>query len=150
MRAQFGGHEPAHGTCEREPVLRIQVELVTDAARWRQPRELGTEALHAPAFLVDGDDERRRAHGVDVGHQLRELLGRLVVAREQDDAAHERMAQHVAVLGRQLETCHVDHQRTQGHSIHPCRSPLLRTPLEDRHGLHMCRVREHIKDPGGA
>ena len=97
------------------PCLGVDVEFVTDAPRRRQQREAGTEALHAPAFLVHGHDQRRGAHGMDVGHQARELRGIGVVAREQDDAAHERMAQHIAVLGRQLETGHVDHQWTQGH-----------------------------------
>ena len=60
MRAQLGGHEPAHRARERESVLRVEVVLVADAPRRRQQRELGTEALHAPAFLVDGDDQRGR------------------------------------------------------------------------------------------
>ena len=57
------------------PCSGIEVEFVADAPRRRQQRELGTEALHAPAFLVDADDERRRADRMDVGHQPRELVG---------------------------------------------------------------------------
>ena len=55
---------------------------------------------------------------MDVGDEAGELLGVGVVAREQDDAAHERMAQHFAVLGRQLETGDIDHQWPKGHKPH--------------------------------
>jgi hypothetical protein len=65
--------------------------------------------------MIDADDQRRRAHGVDVRDEFRELFGACEVAREEDDAAHERMAQHFAVFGRQLETVDVDHQWAQGH-----------------------------------
>ena len=53
MRAQLGGHEPAHGARQREAMPGIEVEFVADAARRRQQREVRAEALHAPAFLVD-------------------------------------------------------------------------------------------------
>ena len=86
--------------------------------RW-QCRESGPEPLDAPAFLIDGHDERGLAHGVNIGHQVRELRGIGVVASKEDDAAHQRMAQHFAVLGRQLETGHIDHQWPKGHNLLP-------------------------------
>ena len=108
--------------------------------RW-QRAEAGPESLHASAFLVDGDDQRRGSHGMDVRHETGEL-GRIgVVAREQDDAAHERMAQHLAVLGRQLETADIDHQWSKSHNLFP---------VEHSYRFHVCGVREHIKDPRGA
>ena len=96
------------------PCLGIEIEFVADAPQRRQRREARAEPLDAPAFLVDATMSAGDAHGMDVGHQARELLGGGVVAREQDDAAHERMAQHFAVLGRQLETGDIDHQWAQG------------------------------------
>src|SRR5690349_11488208 len=115
MRAEFGRHEPAHRARERHALLRIDVEFMTDAAQGRQGREAGAEPLNAAAFLVHGHDERRRTDGMDVGDQPGELVGVGVVAREQDDAAHERMAQDFAVLGRELETGDIDHQWPKGH-----------------------------------
>ena len=53
VRAQLGGHEPAHGTRQRQALPGVEVEFVADAPRRRQRRESRAEALHAPAFLVD-------------------------------------------------------------------------------------------------
>ena len=79
----------------------VDVEFVTHASRRRQCREPGTEALDAPALLVDG---RRSSAGERTAWmsatRARELRGVGVVAGEQIDAAYERMAQDFAVLGR--------------------------------------------------
>ena len=88
---------------------------------------------------------------MDVGHQPGELLGGGMVAREQDDAANERMAQDFPVLGRELEAGDIDHQWAQSHGKRSSLpEPPLRCPFEHRHGLHMCGVRKHIKYTGGA
>ena len=73
------------------------------------------EALHAPAFLIGGDQQPRVAHRVDLRHQPPQLLRVGVVAREQDDAAHQRMREHFAIFGRQLLARDIDHQRSQRH-----------------------------------
>ena len=54
--------------------------------------EAVAKALHAAAFVVDRD-EQRGPQRVDLGVQRAQLLGRLVVAREEDDAAGQRMQQ---------------------------------------------------------
>ena len=54
-----------------------------------------------------------------------------VVAREQDDAADQRMAQHLAVLGRQLEAGDIDHQWAQGHGL-----SILSSVLSPEHPLY--------------
>ena len=43
----------------RDAGARVEVELVPDAPRRRQPREARAEALYAPALLVHRDDQRR-------------------------------------------------------------------------------------------
>ena len=154
MRAQLGGHQPAHGAGQLQTLFGVEVIGMTDAPRRRQQRELRTEALHAPALLVHGHDQRRVAHRVDIGHQLAQLLRGLVVAREEDDAADERMAQDLAVLGRELEAGDIDHQWAQGHgessnSLGQYSGSRLRGPFEHRHGLHVGGMREHIKYTGG-
>ena len=71
--------------------------------RWTRPPSWSTATTSAGVRTAWMSATRRR-----------ELLGIGVVAREEDDAAHERMAQHIAVLGRQLETGDIDHQWAQG------------------------------------
>ena len=124
------------------PLFGIEVEFVSDPARRRQLGEARSKPLHSPAFLVDRDDQRGLSHGMDVGHQARKLIGVVIVAGEQDDAAHERMAQHVAVLGRQLETCHVDHQGAQGHNFRSCpgRLSIPRAWCAETYQVHRRRV----------
>src|SRR6187549_2764090 len=122
MRAQLGGHQPAHGPGQLQTLFGVEVIGMTDAPRRWQQRELGPEALHAPALLVHGHDQRRVARRVDIGDQLAQLLRRLVVAREEDDAADERMAQHLAVLGRELEAGDIDHQWAQSHGTYLSRT----------------------------
>ena len=82
---------------------------------------------------------------MDVGDQLRELLDAAVISREQDDGADQWMAQHLAVLGRELVPGNVDHQRAQGHF-----SSDLRRSLQHCDGLDVCRVRKHVDHAGGA
>ena len=43
--------------------------------------------------MIHADDECRRTYGVDVGHEPSQLLGRFVVAREEDHAADVMLAQ---------------------------------------------------------
>ena len=56
-------------------------------------RESFAKALHAPAFVIDGDHERGVAQVADLRGQSRQLLHALEIAREQDDAADQRMRQ---------------------------------------------------------
>ncbi len=49
------------------------------------------EALHPAALMIDCDDQRRAALGMDRRDQRAQLRGVDVIAREQDDAADERM-----------------------------------------------------------
>src|SRR5262249_49349732 len=91
--------------------------LADTPSRW-QCRESRTEALHAPTLLVNGDDQRRAACGVDCSHELRQLFRVRVVPGEENDAANERMPQQLALLGRHSGPEKVDHQRPKAHIMH--------------------------------
>ena len=77
----------------------IGVKQLTQATRGRQAREAGAEALHAPALMIDRDEQWRIARRMNAARELQQLLGAFVVACEEDDAAHQRMREHVALLG---------------------------------------------------
>ena len=116
MRPQLRRHQPAERARQSHTGARLQVELVTDAARGGQEREAAAKALHAATFLVDRNDERWRAYGVNCAHQGRQLLRIEVVACEQDHTADERMAEQVALLRRDLRPGEIDHQGTETHA----------------------------------
>jgi len=65
----------------------IKIELMTDGAERRQRRKPLPESLHAPALVIDGDQEPWTAQPVDLRHQLLKLLRIGVIAGEQDHAA---------------------------------------------------------------
>ncbi len=53
--------------------LRVEVVFLADAPERRQHRKLRPEALHPPAFVVDGDQQGRVRTRMDRGHEGREL-----------------------------------------------------------------------------
>src|SRR2546430_7817327 len=53
----------------RKSRARVQVEFVTDTPRGRQQGESLAEALHPPALVIHGHDERRRALGMNRADQ---------------------------------------------------------------------------------
>src|SRR3984885_3756633 len=116
VRAQLRGHEPAEATRELKCGIGVEVKFVPDAACRRQQREAALEALHASAFLVDRNDERRCTRGVDVGAERGKLRVVNIIARKQDDAAHQRMAQELAVFATQLKTRHINHQGAEANA----------------------------------
>src|SRR2546430_1947777 len=100
----------------RKSRARVQVEFVTDTPRGRQQGESLAEALHPPALVIHGHDQRRRALGMNRADQCGELLGIGVVAREEDDAAHQRMAQQLALLRADGAAHEIDHQGAETHA----------------------------------
>ncbi len=91
-------HQPTEVAREGEPFGTTGRVAAPDFAQRRQPGESRLEALNAPAFLVHGHEQGRRADRVDLGGEARHLLRALVVAREEDHAADLRVAQHLALL----------------------------------------------------
>src|SRR5207248_5428373 len=72
--------------------------------------------LYPPALVIHGHDERRGALGMNRADQCGQLVGDGVVAREEDAAAHQRMAQQLALLGGGRAAGEVDHQGAQTHA----------------------------------
>ena len=65
----------------------MAVPQFAQRAHGGQAGEAVDKALHAPTFVVNGDDEFGLAQGFDLAAQLGKLAGVLVIAAEQDDAA---------------------------------------------------------------
>ena len=115
-RAQLGGHHVAgrgggvgggHRAVAGRAVAVVHPALAVDVHR-RQVREaVGTEALHAAAFVVDAHEQvgPDRLH---LRHQLGDLLAVDPVAAEQDRAAGERMREAAPVVGAQRRAGHVE------------------------------------------
>ena len=59
--------------------------------------------------MIDGDQERRLTDCMDLARELRQLFGRFIIAREENDAAHQRMRQTPAVFVGQRRARHVEH-----------------------------------------
>ena len=74
------------------------------------------EALHAPALVVDTDEELRRAQLANRMGELDQLQRRGEVSREEDHRAHLRMLQALEIVGRELEARDVDHDRPEPHA----------------------------------
>ena len=144
---QLRGHEPAVPARERQPRIAIEVELMADEAQRRQRREPRAEALHAPAFVIDRHQQPRTAHRMDLCHEPLQLLRVGVVAREQDDAADQRMDQHLAILGRQFLAGDVDHQWSERHCALPGDCPVGVIVAYPRLEVRPARL---IHDPAGA
>ncbi len=84
----------------------------------RSTEEAIAEALHAAALVVHRHQQwrGRAARGYPPpAHPA--VQGVLVIAGKEDDAAHQRMAQHFTVFRRQALACDIDHQRSQSHAL---------------------------------
>ena len=107
--AQFGAEHVAGGGGGVGGAQRVVHPQFAQGAHRRQVREaVGAEALHAAAFVVDAD-QHVGAHVLDGGGELGELAPVLPVAREQDQAAGERVLQAAAVGRRQRGAGDVEH-----------------------------------------
>ena len=113
--AQLRGHQPAALPGELSPGGCVEIVFAPDRAHRRQDRETLAKALYAAAFMIDGDEHRRVARGADVRDQALELLDALEIAREQDDASHQRMREQLAILLGEAMALHIDHQGAEGH-----------------------------------
>ena len=86
----------------------IRVPALAQGTHGGDGREALAEALHTAALVVHGHQQRRRADGMDLVGQRAQLLGRLVVAGKEDDAAHQRVAQTLALGLGQAQAGHID------------------------------------------
>ncbi len=115
-RTQFRGHQPSELAREAKARGTVRRVATADLAQRRQSREPVAKPLHAPAFLVDRHQQRRRPDRVNLRDQARKLRRAFVVAREQDHAADLRVREHVALLGLERDAAEVDHHGTERHA----------------------------------
>ncbi len=114
--AQFRGQHIAGLLRQMARALRMRIPDFAELAHRRNLREALAEALHPPALVVHRDQQRRRAQRVDRGSELCKLAWRLVIAREQDHPADQRMHQSCLVLRSQSRAQHIQHHRPQTHN----------------------------------
>ena len=112
---QLGSERQADLTCRRNRRLRVVVPPVAEPAHRRHACKCIAATLHAPAFVVDGDQQRWRAQAMNRRAEGCELLRIDIVAGEQDRAADQRMAQAFALFRGQFGTGDIDHQRAVIH-----------------------------------
>jgi hypothetical protein len=89
-------------------------------SHWRQAGETVAEALHPAPFVIDGNQQWRLSAGRGWRRQGRQLRWIGVVARKQDDAADQRMAEALTVEIGQFGAGDVDHQRAERQVRHAC------------------------------
>ena len=114
-RSQLRRHEPAALPGEMPTGLRVEIVFATDRAHRRQHREALAKALHPAAFMVDRDQRRRRSRRAYVRNEALDLLDAFEVAREENDAADQRMPQQLAILLRENHALQIDHEGTESH-----------------------------------
>src|SRR5205814_4314262 len=115
MRLQLAAHHEAAAARRGDRLRGIAVPQASELAHRGNRREAVAKALHAPALVVHGDEERGLAELADRMRELDELQRRRKVAREEDHAAHLRMLQALEVVGRELEPGDVHHDGAEPH-----------------------------------
>ena len=115
--AQLGGQHIACLLREMTRALRMGIPYPAQLAHRGYLRKPLAEALHAPAFVVHRDQQRGRAQRMDRRGEFDQLAGRLVIAREQDRPAGQRMPQPRLVLRRQRLAQQIQHNWSQAHSL---------------------------------
>ncbi len=116
VRAQLGSEHVAERGRHAAGLQYVAVPQLAEPAHRRQTREPAAEPLHAPAFVVDRNQQWRIAQRVDLGRQPKQLRRRLEVTSEQDHHADQRVHQPLALARRQLETVDADDHRSGRHA----------------------------------
>ena len=107
-----------HITCllrQMARALRMRIpDLAEFAHRGKFAKSLA-ETLYPPPLMIHRDQQRRRAQCMDRGSEFCQLARRLIIAREQNDPAHQRVKQARLVLGSHCGSGHIQHHRSQTH-----------------------------------
>ena len=114
---QFGSQDVARRGCNLGGQQHILVPKLAQPAHGRQHGEaIGAKALHAPAFMIDRDEEVL-AHGTNRIGQRGELRAIFEVPCEQDDAARHwvRKTPHIVVV--EYRALDIEHDRP-GNLLH--------------------------------
>ena len=117
VRAQLTRQYKPGFTCKLTCALRVRIPDFAKRSHRRNAGEAFAKPLHASAFVIDSDQQRRRFKCVDLGSQRGQLRRIAVIAGEQNHAAHQGMGQALAVLIREFGACNIEHQRAQRHGL---------------------------------
>ena len=104
------GLEGAHGAGAAAAGAVVHPHLAEHAHRRQRGEAVAAEALDATAFVVDAD-EQVGADRLHLGDQLGQLDAVAPVAREQDDAARERMGEAAPIVGVEGQAGDVEDDR---------------------------------------
>ena len=115
-----------------EPPRQRRVAAAPERGHRRPHRERRLQPRHPPALLIDAHPERQpRRQRLHVVRELGHLLGRLDVARKEDDAAQRELARERSHLGGdrlspagcRSSSCPMSRRMDAGHAVHySCRS----------------------------
>ena len=117
MRAQFGGQHVTAFARQSPRLHRMRVPEFAQLAHRRQHGKTVAEPLHATAFVVYRNQQMRRAQRADRLGQFEQLRRRGVIARKQNDAAHQRVRQAAAVVVGKRGAGHVEHDGAEAHEV---------------------------------
>ena len=107
------GFERAHGAAAGAAVAVVHPHLAEHAHRRQRREAVAAKALHPAALVVDAN-EQVAADRLRLGDQLGQLQAVAPVAREQDDAAGERMGETAAIVGVEGQAGDVEDDRRVG------------------------------------
>ncbi|EXI91481.1 MAG: hypothetical protein AW12_01252 [Candidatus Accumulibacter sp. BA-94] len=110
--AQLGRQHVTDAPRRQRRRLGLPIPQLAEAAHRRQAGETAAAALYPAPLVVDTNQQRRRAQRMHFGGQPRQLLRRLVVACEEDQAADQRVPQALSFQLGEAAAGKVDHQRT--------------------------------------
>ena len=99
--------------------------------------------------MIDSHQQWRAAQRANLCDEIRDLLGRLVVARKQDDTADGGLAQQVAVRWRQRDPFYIEHDRSERHRIFLDKNLnylFYLVFIKYRNRFYVRRVRKHINN----
>ena len=122
------------------------------AHAWQHGKAIGAKPLYPTAFVINGNQQARPAQFVNAPGEGDELVAAFKIACKQDDPAHQRMRQALALGIGEHEPCDVDHQRParngnlfflSGHASLPSESDAAIRAARPRPRRRLRRIRIH-------
>jgi len=113
VSAQFGGEHEPHGLRHLSCSLCTRTPSQSELAHRGNRRKLLAETLHAPALVIDGNQQGRAPQRVYFARKFHQLLRICVVSGEQDDPTGKWVCEAPAVVFREPSAGDVQHDWTQ-------------------------------------
>ncbi|MNR34301.1 hypothetical protein D3C85_1520640 [compost metagenome] len=85
----------------------------------RQTGEALAKTLHASAFLIDRNHQTVAGRRTNLADQLAQLRGIVIVAGKQNQPAHQRMRQNIALFRIQFIPFDIQHYWTHTNLSYP-------------------------------